>query len=161
MPIFSSGIQLCWPHECFQCRKSETLLNSAPAVERWLAGLAGDAFMMISLRKIAAEHGYDRLDRFSDQDVVRTIAEKIASGALKLCDRNWSAPQSAATTQGAAPAPTEAFKPFPMEERVRQTGSSSAPPATDPPTFADNLNVPAQVRALASAAAQGVPFCPE
>jgi hypothetical protein len=160
MPIFSSGIQLCWPHECFKCRKWEILLNSAPAVERWLAGMAGDAFMMISLRKIAAEHGYDRLDRLSDQDVIRTIAEKIAGGSLKLCDRNWSAPQSVATTQGAAPAPADAFKPFPIQERVRQS-ASSAPAATDPPTFADNLNVAAQVRALASAAAQGVPFCPE
>jgi|GEM_PF-4174844 len=162
MPLFSFGVQLCLAHTCSACRKSDMFLNSSVAAERWLAGVARDPLIMMSLHQVAVECGYDRLSRLDDVSVIRIVAGKIASGALRACDSNWSSPRFVvAAGPVAEEADDETAKPFPIEERTKPASVAAAPAAAEPSTFANGLNVPAQAHALASAAAQGVPFCPE
>ena len=164
MPLFTFGVQLCWSHDCSTCQISALLPKDPVAAEQWLADLSRDPLAMLSLRQVAAECNHDRLTQFTNQDVIRTVAREITSGALRACDQNWATHPFVASSAAPAAddAATDSFKAFPIDERKTQSAASAAgPAATDSPTFPENLDVPAQALALASAAAQGVPFCPE
>jgi hypothetical protein len=151
------GVEFCSPHECSECRKSAFLLNGHAGAEQWLASRSANPLVILSMRQVAFDRGHDRLRRLNDQDVIKAIAWEVASGALRLCDRNWETPRFVGTTTGVTDDVDD--KPFPIQERTK-TVTSAPPPPADPPTLPD-VNVQAQAAALSSAAAQGVPFCAE
>ena len=124
---------------------------------QWLQQFKGDPGGMFSLRALLSQEDR-KLDRFrmSDDDVLNQVAKLLASGRLHV---HAQASRSGGGSAGASEPETSA--PFPLGERRKWRPEPRQPEVTDPSTFSDGLDGQAQSAALLSAAAQGVPFCPE
>ena len=164
MPLIPFGVQLCWPSECAGCEKSKIYLRSRVAAEQWLTRISLNPQAMASLHNAAVQCGIAQTKLLNKRSIVRAVAEQLAAGRIRACDANWREIefQTGGTTSNyGAPDQDEGAAPFPLQDRAARAPSQSAQQAADPSTFPDPINPAAQMQALASAAAQGVPFCPE
>lgn len=162
MPLCPFGVQLCWPSDCAGCEKSAIYLRSRITAEQWLTRISLNPQAMASLSIAAAQCGIAQTKLLNKRAVIKAIAAQLASGRIRACDENWREVDfetGGVTSEYSAP--DEPSAPFPLEDRAARAVTSSTQASADPSTFPDPLDAAAQTQALASAAAQGVPFCPE
>jgi len=99
------------------------------------------------------------LFRLSDDEVIDQVADLLASGRVHVHTTPLPAARAGSGASGASA--TQTPIPFPLTPQPKASSQERTPGPTDPSTFPLNLDGPAQTAALMSAAAQGVPFCPE
>lgn len=126
----------------------------------WLGQFKGDATGMFAMRTFLWRGGRVLdLFRLSDDDVIAQLADLLASGCVHVHTQPRRAARAGGGSSGTSA--TQTPVPFPMSQQPKPPPQERQPEAADPATFPINLDGPAQVAALMSAAAQGVPFCPE
>ena len=148
--------EFCRDSSC-RDRQQVSGLRDASFSRQWLRQFKGDAGGMFILRTLLSQE--DRtLDRFrtSDDDILNHVAKLLASGRLHV---HAQANRPSGGSAGASEPETSV--PFPLGERRKWRPEPRQPEVTDPSTFSGELDNQAQSAALVSAAAQGVPFCPE
>lgn len=141
------------------CRDRDRVASPSDrlSARQWLQQFATDTHKMLAMRTLLYQASVAwPLSATSDEEVIDQTAELLISGRLHVhAQRNVSVDAS-------APSEPPRFVPFPLSDRQPrpQTGASNAP-ASDPPTFASDIDGSAQANALAAAAAGGQPFCPQ
>lgn len=146
--------EFCQSSGCAGVQQVSGLQNTSFS-RQWLRQFKGDAASMLVLRTIMLQ---DRaVDRFraSDDQVLDSVARLLVSGRFHV---HTPAAPAAASSPAAGP---ETAVPFPIGERKKWRPDSRKPELADPSTFSDDLDGHLQSSALLSAAAHGVPFCPE
>lgn len=145
----------CEWHECRGCEAQ--FAGDFESARFWLSGfLTGDEQAM-TLRAVAqrAGDGY-RLNARSGQDLVEDLAHRIASGQLRICQRQSLPVQDEAIVLETAPSAASTAPPPPP---VRSRSAPIAPPRSEASTLPPNVDAAAMARVLRSAADEGVPFC--
>ncbi len=176
MPICDFGVQVCWSHLCSTCNEWDGFLNARAEAEHWLSRFPKCPLVSISLHEICREFGYQSPNRLSDDDAISAIAPYLASGWLRACNHSWDSTPGgltsvASSTGGTSPEneppapakPSDLFvlgKAFPLADRkLRAPSPTVTPSETELLTFAEDLNVPKQVRTMQTAAARASAFC--
>jgi hypothetical protein len=137
------------------------MLKNPAQAEEWLRKLTQSPMTMTGLRDLAAKSGQKSVNQMDNGAVVKLIAQQICSGQLRICSTGTFSGIAGDPGSRAAAAAADS-KPFPLSElKKRQASSSQSDRAADPNTFPDDLDSQAQAAALAAAASQGQPFCPE
>lgn len=156
MPVNCFEFQICRagePCNCSQIRAKAASLYNAD----WLRRSCGNPSVLAALRGLARTAGTTVSD---NESVVKLIAGQIASGQLRICQRQTAGP--AGDPGGPSSTAPGAGKPFPFTPETKSTsGSSSQSSENDSPTMPEDMDATAQAAALNSAANQGAPFCPE
>ena len=158
MPFNCFGFELCWFYECSKCEQIISLKTNLYA-EEWLRNAARDPLTMIRLRTLASQCGYGHLNLLDNHAIIKLIGGLLSSGQVRVCGREKSVERSTATTSAPDKGPEP--KAFPLVARQERPAQPLTQKLAEPATFSDHLDGKAQASALASAAAQGVPFCPE
>ena len=164
MPFNCFGIQLCRSNEPCTCQQSNNLaafLKNAACAELWLKQRTRDAMTMTGLRSVAARSLNRSVTFLDNKEIVRLVARQISSGQMRVCSTAILKQGGGDPGTTAATAAAEGV-PFPISERPARPPVSTkreAPP--EEATFSDDLDGSAQAAALAAAAAEGQPFCPQ
>ncbi len=128
-------------------------LLDRPDLECFLRGSLFDYRIMVTLRQLLAPT--DPVSRFTDDEVVDTIAWRLATKELVIRQADWKG--TSPPSGGGGGDDDAQVKPA----QDLPDAPSTPPPAVelDPNTFGSNLDAQAQAGALAAAAAAGAPFC--
>lgn len=121
--------------------------------------------LIATLRQMLAEHRHLHVGRLSDDEVIDEVARRLLNGSLQLLEMREPRAEASAALQGLLARPAEepieveAVAPAPPPAAAKPVAKEA--PAPEPEMFESSLDVAAQVAALTSAAASGVPFCEE
>jgi hypothetical protein len=150
--------ELCRSHSCGDRLRVSGLHD--PLVSRqWLRQFKGDPAGMFAMRTFLWQGGTAwHLFGLSDDEVINQLAHLLTSGRIHV--HTQARPAARAGGGASSASKTQTSVPFPLTPQPKPTPQEK-PQAADPSTFPMNLDGPAQANALMSAAAQGVPFCPE
>lgn len=118
--------------------------------------------LIATLRQMLAEHRHLHVGRLSDDEVIDEVARHLLNGSLQLLEMREPRAEASAALQGLLARPAEepieveAVAPAPPPAAAKPVAPAPEP---EPEMFESSLDVAAQVAALTSAAASGVPFC--
>lgn len=118
--------------------------------------------LIATLRQMLAEHRHLHVGRLSDDEVIDEVARRLLNGSLQLLEMLEPRAEASAALQSLLARPAE--EPIEVEAVAPAPPPAAAKPvapAPEPEMFESSLDVAAQVAALTSAAASGVPFCEE
>ncbi len=128
-------------------------LSDADMALQWARRFSGDDFILTSfeslLRECATGAYFD-----DDGSVLKQVAEKLASGELRVWGRKWG-------FAGMTSAKGEKYAP-PFDPRERKKYQPDEPKRSESePGFPEDADLVAIADVLKDAAAAGVPFCEE
>jgi hypothetical protein len=150
--------ELCRNHSCGDRLRVSSLRDPLFA-RRWLRQFKRDPAGLSAMRTFLGQgEGARPLFGVSDDDAIDQLADLLASGLIHIHTQPLPAARAGSGSSDTFAAQTPV--PFPLTPQPKPTPQQAQPPA-EPSTFPMNLAGPAQAAALMSAAAQGVPFCPE
>lgn len=164
---------LCSKPECSADNRAMEGSSEVARIRERLEPLKCDRDAMLDLRLRLWDHCSLRVWDLSDDAVITQIAGLIGSGRIHLHPDAPVGPAQAPADQdggsqkfahagvaiAAADAADEPPASAPPPQR-RQAAAAPAPPPPDRPIFGD-IDEDAQAEALAAAAKEGKPFCPE
>ena len=148
IPLGDTGFALCFWHEMGRMDRNQAL--------SLLRRSQSDIWAVASLRSVVERRlAPTTLTRLNDEQVLEAVADLIASGELVLVrtgDHTVARKGDTVLGKTAKSAP-----PPPASRPASQ--SQSPPPAADSKVFPANIDAVAQAAANQQAAQQGAPFC--